>query len=196
MAPIAIPLEITVDRYYMTSVLKALLHSILFHRRFTSEMPQDVDLDRLDITYAKLSDPEVETIVDEKVRQFDRAMEPGAGKNKGQMAVMFFERRPKKSWFTKSEEEVCWEQWVLTITIHTSRTEREQIDARRQIQKDLVTVLQTISQVSNEQKDHIPPIVNNDPFPFQIVVSSNGDASWTSMFKQMITSNSPWSNQT
>ncbi|RUP43078.1 hypothetical protein BC936DRAFT_137659 [Jimgerdemannia flammicorona] len=29
---------------------------------------------------------------------------------------MFYEKRAKKAWFGKSEEEVCWEQWAITIT--------------------------------------------------------------------------------
>ncbi|TPX69629.1 hypothetical protein SpCBS45565_g02265 [Spizellomyces sp. 'palustris'] len=190
------PVELVVDRYYLAAVMKALLHSILFHRRFTSERPMEIDLDALNVTYARLEDPELERAVDEKVRMFDKALEPLSGRNKGQIAVMFFERRAKKSWFTKTEEEVCWEQWVITITIRESRTEREHIDARRALQKDLVTALTSISQMTNEQKDHIPPIVNNDPFPFQIVISSNSDASWTSMFKQMISSGGPWLSAT
>ncbi|KAI8904197.1 hypothetical protein DFJ77DRAFT_481003 [Powellomyces hirtus] len=194
--PNVIPLELTVDRYYLSAVLKALLHSILFHRRFTSERPVDVDIDALNVTYARLEDVEVERAVEDKVRSFERLVEPMSGRNRGQIAIMFFARRPKKSWFTTSEEEVCWEQWALTISIRDSLSERSQLGSRRTLQTDLVAALTAISTVTNEQKDHIPPLVSNDPFPFQIMVSSHTDASWASMFKQMISSGGPWLSTT
>lgn len=42
---------------------------------------------------------------------------------RGQIAVRFFEKRRRKAWFTKGEEEVCWEQWTLNVTLATPRTE-------------------------------------------------------------------------
>src|ERR1041385_361500 len=40
-----------------------------------------------------------------------------------QIAVMFHEKRTKKAWFSRSEEEVCWEQWAVTINTVICRTE-------------------------------------------------------------------------
>ena len=42
---------------------------------------------------------------------------------RGLMAVQFFEKKRRKAWFTKGEEEVCWEQWTLDVTLATPRTE-------------------------------------------------------------------------
>jgi hypothetical protein len=42
---------------------------------------------------------------------------------RGQIAVQFFEKRRRKAWFTKGEEEICWEQWTLDVTLATPRTE-------------------------------------------------------------------------
>jgi hypothetical protein len=39
------------------------------------------------------------------------------------MAVQFFEKKRRKAWFTKGEEEVCWEQWTLNVTLATPKTE-------------------------------------------------------------------------
>lgn len=105
---------------------------------------------------------------------------------------MFFKKRPKKTWFTKSEEEVCWEvielyvspmiiadmqsvlcqQWLLSLDIRDCVTERQQIDSLRILQKDLTSALIKISQLTNEQKEHIPAITSNDAFPFQVKISS------------------------
>ncbi|KAI8827290.1 uncharacterized protein EV422DRAFT_563375 [Fimicolochytrium jonesii] len=191
-----VPIELTIDRYYLGTVLKALLHSVLFHRTFSSERPIDIDVDSLSVTYARLENAEADRAVEEKVRDFERLVEPSTGRNRGQIAMLFFARRPKKSWFTTSEEEVCWEQWVITIIVRDALSERDQLASRRTMQNDLIAALTTISHITNEQKDHIPPIVNNDPFPFQIVVSPHTDASWASMFKQMISSGGPWLSTT
>lgn len=43
---------------------------------------------------------------------------------RGLMAVQFFEKKRRKAWgFMKQEEEVCWEQWTLDVTLATPRTE-------------------------------------------------------------------------
>ncbi|KAJ3194935.1 hypothetical protein HK101_001545 [Irineochytrium annulatum] len=81
------------------------------------------------------------------------------------------ERRAKKFWFTKTEEEIAWEQWTVAITVAQSKTERDQIEARKSVEKQLLGCLLAITEKCNEHKDHVPPILNNDtyPFPFQIM---------------------------
>ena len=37
--------------------------------------------------------------------------------------MQFFEKRRRKAWFSKTEEEVCWEQWILDVTLATPRTD-------------------------------------------------------------------------
>ena len=41
------------------------------------------------------------------------------------IVVQFFERRTaKRIWFSsKSEKEVCWEQWIITVTLVNPRTD-------------------------------------------------------------------------
>ncbi|KAJ3278690.1 hypothetical protein HK104_002104 [Borealophlyctis nickersoniae] len=153
--------------------------------------PREVDVEFLDLTYTRLDDPEVEKTVEDKVVGITRMIEGSGTSNKVQLAVMFFERRAKKSWFTKTEEEVCWEQWLLTLTLTQSKTEREQIESRKSLRNELLSSLLSITQRTNEQKDHIPPLTSSDPFPYQIAVSNNADLSWTSMLKQIISTGGP-----
>ena len=38
--------------------------------------------------------------------------------------VQFFERRTAKRWFSsKAEQEVCWEQWIINVTLVRPRTD-------------------------------------------------------------------------
>ena len=104
-----------------------ILHTIFFHRFFPSIRPKTRDV--LDLTLPVVEDVELETLIDQRtaalVRQLDTSSDMGARNTgvRGLMAVQFFEKKRRKAWFTKSEEEVCWEQWTLDVTLATPRTE-------------------------------------------------------------------------
>jgi hypothetical protein len=77
-----------------------------------------------------VDDVELETLIDQRtatlVRQLDTSSDQGARNTgvRGLMAVQFFEKKRRKAWgFMKGEEEVCWEQWTLDVTLATPRTE-------------------------------------------------------------------------
>lgn len=45
-------------------------------------------------------------------------------RGRGQLVVQFFEKRRRKTYFFgKADEDVCWEQWTLDVTLATPRTE-------------------------------------------------------------------------
>ncbi|KAI8930315.1 hypothetical protein BC831DRAFT_395327 [Entophlyctis helioformis] len=127
----------------------AVLHSILFHRHLTTTRPVEADLDALELTYTCL-----------------------------QISVSFYERRPRKSWFTKADEDVCWEEWSLLIALTQATTEQQQLQAQTQLAKDVAETLMAIAREANEKKDHIPPMLSNDPFPFQITVTAQPTGLW------------------
>jgi len=83
----------------------------------------------LDLTLPFVDDVELETLIDQRtatlVRQLDTSSDQGARNTgvRGLMAVQFFEKKRRKAWFMKGEEEVCWEQWTLDVTLATPRTE-------------------------------------------------------------------------
>ncbi|CAG8572712.1 11366_t:CDS:2 [Paraglomus brasilianum] len=136
-----------------------------------------------DINLPAIDDAELERNVEEKVQEFVKHLESQGGQ-KGQIAVMFHEKRPKKnsSWFTaKAEEEVCWERWAVTISV-VYRTEVDQRNIRKKVVETLSNCLLEIIRYVNEKKDHIPPITKPDAFPYQIVIPSSND-SWISLFK-------------
>lgn len=85
--------------------------------------------DVLDLTLPVVGDAELETLIEQKtsslIRQLDTTSDLGSRSSgvRGQIAVQFFEKRRRKAWFTKGEEEVCWEQWTLDVTLAIPRTE-------------------------------------------------------------------------
>lgn len=116
-------LEIFADTACVKDVVKAILHTIFFHRYFTSISPLTRDL--LDLTLPAIDDVDLETLIEQKtfslVRAIDSSHQP---RGRGQIAVQFFEKRRRKTYFfAKADEDVCWEQWTLDVTLAQPRTE-------------------------------------------------------------------------
>ena len=103
--------------------LPAILHTIFFHRYFTSISPLTRDL--LDLTLPAIDDVDLETLIDQRTIALMRAIESThQQRGRGQLVVQFFEKRRRKSYFFgKTDEDVCWEQWTLDVTLATPRTE-------------------------------------------------------------------------
>lgn len=106
--------------------------------------------------------------------------------------VQFLEKRRRKGYFfQKGDEEVCWEQWTIDVTLAKPRTEsgesasacqerqsyaegptdmtKVQSAMERSLQKAAMKVVTT----AVDERDHIPPITVKDanPFPYQILIN-------------------------
>ncbi|TID15910.1 Autophagy-related protein 1010 [Venturia nashicola] len=187
-------LEVFADPTCVKDIVKAILHTIFFHRYFIPIVPLTRDL--LDQTLPAIDDVDLETLIDQRATSLVRAIErptdmptvhPGgrSGYNSGsnaksgraQIAVQFFEKKRKKTFFFgKGDEEICWEQWTLDITCATPRTESDRIKVRAAMEKSLQKTCLKIINIVNRDKDHIPPITGLDnPFPYQIVVNPRSE---------------------
>jgi len=145
-------------------------------------------------------DVELETLIEQKtaslIRQLDTTSDLGGRSSgvRGQIAVQFFEKRRRKAWFTKGEEDVCWEQWTLDVTLAIPRTESgeftvslrgaknsngnpERAKVRKAMETMLLKTAMKIVTTVNREKDHIPPITTSEanPFPYQISINPKGD---------------------
>ncbi len=141
------------------------------------------------MTYSKIDDPLIEDTVNKKVTLFAEALKGTSPKQgtHGRVGVLFYEksRGTSGTWFTGSND-ICWEQWIINVKITQALGEKEEIRAKRQLENDILQLLHKISDKTMESLDHIPSLTSNDPFPFQIVIMSKADQSWTQMLKQMI----------
>ncbi|KNG50475.1 DUF1649-domain-containing protein [Stemphylium lycopersici] len=174
-------LDIFADAACVKDVVKAILHTIFFHRYFTSISPLTRDL--LDLTLPAIDDVDLETLIEQKtfalVRAIDSTHQP---RGRGQIVVQFFEKKRRKTYFFgKADEDVCWEQWTLDVTLAQPRTETDVLKVRRAMTKSLEKAAHKIIAIVNREKDHIPPITTTDanPFPYQIVVNpKSADNDW------------------
>ncbi|KAF9150538.1 hypothetical protein BG015_007651 [Linnemannia schmuckeri] len=182
--PVMFPVELTVERSYLKDALRAILHTVLFHRVFANIKPRDMDI--LDLTIPINDDPEVDKLVDEKIAAFVKVVDTNP-QSKGQIGIMFYEKRTKRAWFSSTSSEVCWEQWAITINVVTNINEKDKQRSIKNMEKALSSLFLSILRTVNERKDHIPPITTSDgnPFPYQIIIPTASDT-WGSMFKRML----------
>ncbi|KAL7821537.1 DUF1649 domain-containing protein [Trichoderma aethiopicum] len=108
----------------------------------------------------------------------------GGSGGRGQITVQFFERKRRKAWLTRGEEEVCWETWTIKVTVAEPRTENERAKVRRAMEQTLFTTAMKIVTFVNTHKDHIPPITTQggNPFPYKINLESK-ETSWVSRIR-------------
>ncbi|KAF2093883.1 DUF1649-domain-containing protein [Rhizodiscina lignyota] len=189
-------LDIFADPTFAKDIIKAVLHTIFFHRYFTPIVPVSRDL--LDLTLPAIDDVDLETLIDQRASALVRELGSGeggglgrgggygaggmggmSGASRGQLAVQFYEKRRRKGYtfFGKGDEEVCWEQWTLDVTLATPRTETDVIKVRRAMEKSLQKTTMKIIDIVNRDKGHIPPITTTEsnPFPYQILVNPKND---------------------
>ncbi|KAI9837516.1 MAG: hypothetical protein M1819_007167 [Sarea resinae] len=181
-------LEVFADPTCVKEIVRGILHTIFFHRFFPSIRPRTRDL--LDLTLPIVDDAELDTLIEQRttalIRQIDTTstLASSNSSSRGQIAVQFFEKRRRKAWFsTKAEEEVCWEQWTLDVTLATPRTESERVKVRKAEEMMLHKTAMKIITMVNRDKDHIPPITTSEanPFPYQILINPKFDGWGTRM---------------
>ncbi|KAB8300269.1 hypothetical protein EYC80_000472 [Monilinia laxa] len=162
-------IEVFADPTSVREVIRGILHTIFFHRFFPSIIPKTRDV--LEMTLPYVENVEIETLIDQRtaalVREIDTSSDLGARNTgvRGQMAVQFFEKKRRKAWFTKGEEEVCWEQWTLDVTLATPRTESERAKVRSAMEAMLLKAAMKIVTTVSMEKDHIPPITTSEANP-------------------------------
>lgn len=173
----------------LTDYPPGILHTIFFHRTFPAVRP--IDRDVLDITLPAVDDVDIETLIDQQATALVRQMDHGTyssysgGNGRGQLAVQFFEKRqPSKqrisSYFFggRAEEEVCWEEWTIDVTLARPRNETEIEKVRDAMETSLRKAAMKILTTASEEKEHIPPITTNEthPFPYKILVNPKEQA--------------------
>ncbi|KAI0997014.1 hypothetical protein K3495_g11170 [Podosphaera aphanis] len=178
-------IEVFADPDSVKDVVRGILHAVFFHRFFPSLRPKTRDV--LDLTLPFVDDVELEMLIDQRtaalVRQLgtscDMANRNGGGR--GMIFVQFFEKRRRKAWFAKGEEEICWEQWTLDVTLATPKTELERSKVRKAMEQMLLKAAMKIVTTVNREKDHIPPITTSEsnPFPYHIIVNPK-ESGWGS----------------
>ncbi|KAJ1833366.1 hypothetical protein LPJ63_002808 [Coemansia sp. RSA 2711] len=72
---------------------------------------------------ASVDNADVESTVNEKVDELMQSLSVSAD-SKSQISLCFTETKPRRAWFSKSEEEICWEEWTIYVNAKVHKTER------------------------------------------------------------------------
>lgn len=146
-------LDVFADPSSVRSVVRAILHTIFFTRFFPSVHPATRDVLDLALPYVDDDElaTMIEQRAAALERQLDaeRASSANAMPSsttssprqqyshnaatavtsssasgaRGQISVQFFEKRRRKAWLSRGDEEVCWECWTVKVTVAEPRTE-------------------------------------------------------------------------
>ncbi|RPD54505.1 DUF1649-domain-containing protein [Lentinus tigrinus ALCF2SS1-7] len=170
-----ITIDLVLDRLQTKDILRAVLHSILFHRLFGTVKP--ITFEVVDVTMPGVDDEEIKQLVEDKVDAFWKGIEGDANK-RGQIVVTFSEKRPRKSWFLMGEEEIPWEQWIINAEIRQP-SERERQKFNADLASTLTKSLQTmLTHASSERGRAAVPLITNassiSPFPIKMSVKVGG----------------------
>lgn len=98
---------------------------------------------------------------------------------RGTVTVSFLEKRRRKAWMLRGDEEICWETWLIRVTVVEPRTDGERAKVRRAMEQTLFKSVMKIITIVNANKDHIPPITTSEtnPFPYRIDVDVSANSS-------------------
>lgn len=179
-------LEAFADPNSVRDIVRGILNLIFFLRFFPTIIPKTRDVLGLDLAY--VPEAEIETLIEQRVATLVRQLEAersqphhanhhlgsGNGSGRGQVTVQFFEKRRRKTWYTiRGDDEVCWENWVIKVTVAEPKTEMERAKVRKATVTTLNNTVFKIITLVNAHKDHIPPITTQDanPFPYEISIN-------------------------
>ena len=119
--------------------IAGILHTIFFLRFFPTVLPRTRDVLGLELAF--VPEAEIETLIDQRVATLARQLETernqphhpphvgyggagNGGSGRGQVSVQFFEKKRRKAWYNmRGEDEVCWENWTVKVTVAEPRTE-------------------------------------------------------------------------
>ncbi|KAK0622936.1 autophagy-related protein [Immersiella caudata] len=183
-------LEAFADPNSVRDVVRGILNLIFFLRFFPTVTPRTRDVLGLELSY--VAEAEIETLIEQRVTTLVRQLEAersqphhpqhqslgsGNGSGRGQVTVQFFDKKRPKSWF-RGNDEVCWESWIIKVTVADPKTEGERAKVRKATVTTLHNTVFKIITLVNAHKDHIPPITTQDsnPFPYEISINQHKSA--------------------
>jgi len=188
MSPNHFFLELDFDFSFRKEAIKAVLHTILFQRVFGTVRPRESQV--LDLSYCIVDDDELIRTVDSRVEEALRRFETKEPRSRIMMSIEFSEKKLIKTWFSTTQEEVCWEKWHLMVpnvaTSQNASFDQLALNGRQLLTKQIAGIIDLV----NTHKEHIPPITSKDKFafPYKINVASVSSSEWTLALKKVLPS--------
>ncbi|KAH8926948.1 hypothetical protein BT69DRAFT_1278403 [Atractiella rhizophila] len=192
--PEILTFDLTVERPHLSSVLRLMLHTILFHRTPGSVAP--TSLQAYDLTFPAVESVEINELVESKVQEAEREVK----RNKAQIVLLFHEKRPPTSapksrpqsavsgitnWFssrplavqptpnpTSPDLPAPWEAYVINLTLPSFTPSVSRANAERLLRRQLSGfVLKVIEWTAAGRET--PAITSQEvaPWPIRILIN-------------------------
>lgn len=167
LEPVEVPANLVKD------ILHSILHSILFTRAFGLVRAAEGIIDLLEFYYVRCEDQSIDSYLTNKIDEFYDSWQKKKFEPQKRFILLSFDEKRTRSQlfgFSKVEERVKWEQWVIPIQIGKALSSNDPTDRKDKLEKDLRKLMYSITKQVNENKNHIPPLTNKDltPFPYDI----------------------------
>jgi autophagy-related protein 101 len=93
------------------------------------------------------------------------------------LRVKFFEQREKAGWFSKTIENICWEEWYLPVRLAGDAGNNKVAEVRTKTAAQLEACLNQIVEAANDPRPYFPKLVSKDmvPFPYTVEVVPPND---------------------
>jgi len=145
----------------------------MFTRAFGLVRPAEGIIDLLEFYYVRCEDKTIESYINSKTDEFFESWQKKKFDPPKRFLLLSFDEKRTRSQlfgFSKVEERVKWEQWVIPIQIGKPMSSNDSPDRKERLEKELRRVMYSITKQVNETKNHIPPLTNKDitPFPYEI----------------------------
>ncbi|GFZ48554.1 hypothetical protein JCM24511_06302 [Saitozyma sp. JCM 24511] len=146
-------IHLTVPPQQVKHVLRALLYAIFFHRLMDNVEPETWDI--LETHVACAPTQAIEKEVSSKIDEFSREyLDTGA--ERGEIAVVFLQKKPRKGWFAVTEELLPWEEHLITLSFPRAPSKPPSINP-------LQTALLQILTFCAEKSGNVPPLGSSSP---------------------------------
>ncbi|XXQ34218.1 Autophagy-related protein 101 [Plasmodiophora brassicae] len=183
---------IEMEKFRVRTVLRALVHTILFNRALGPIRIRDVECEGIQMRFTAIDDERIVESVERKIEATYAALERDG---QGTVTLSFYEKRPVKTlFFATRDEKIIWEQWCIPVAVRErAMGGAEPVDIEDQLRARLMFIVRTV----NDARDHLPPIPPDVPmYPVEFTYASSGagaspSESWSVSIRRMLREGPP-----
>eukprot|EP01026_Neomeris_dumetosa_P048840 TRINITY_DN4236_c0_g1_i1.p3 TRINITY_DN4236_c0_g1~~TRINITY_DN4236_c0_g1_i1.p3 ORF type:complete len:200 (+),score=14.00 TRINITY_DN4236_c0_g1_i1:110-709(+) len=184
--------DLTLENHQVEPVLRCLIHTIVFNRTLTLIEVVEEELDLFDITFVRCNTTDVNTKVDEKVRQIAKECKKLEG-TRQKVQVQFFDGKLKSSRSligSRIEDRLCWEEWNINLLLVDYRMEGIKLMDVAQVEQQVKQCISIILKSMDEKMIHLPP-PQSGWYPFEINIVGQEKVGILDKFKNFVLQTSP-----
>jgi len=121
-----------------------------------------------DFAYVQCDDVGIKRLIDGKVEQLYGLLQTN---KTSKVLLSFSERRARNTWWSQSEERICFEQWLFQVRVLNPEEVGDLQAYKDELEAQLKAHVVRILKFVGEKQSHIPPLKTNELVPFPCEIS-------------------------